>query len=87
MCDCIERIEKQLTEKMIEKYPNYEMSVEVEIQNKAIMLPNGKPSYYAVYAETIGKMKRGKQTLKYSPNMSFTYCPFCGEKYENDSIR
>lgn len=82
MCNCIERIEKQLTEKMIAKYPNCEITEEVEIQNKAIMLPEGKLSYYAVYAETTGKMKKGKQILKYSPNMSFTYCPFCGEKYE-----
>lgn len=83
MCDCIERIEKQLTARMVEKYPDCELVENVEIQNKALMLPDGKPSYYAVYAETIGRMKKGKSVRKYSPNMSFRYCPFCGEKYEN----
>lgn len=85
MCNCIERIEKQLTEKMVEKYPDCELVEGVEIQNKALMLPDGKPSYYAVYAEAVGRMKKGKSVRKYSPNMSFRYCPFCGDM-KNDSI-
>lgn len=87
MCDCIKRIEKQLNEKMNEKYNSdeYECVEPVKLDSQALMFPKNKPSYYALYSEAEGKVRKGKCNRKFSVNMSFKYCPFCGEPYEKKS--
>lgn len=82
MCDCIERIEKMLNEKMIEQHPGTLITEEVELQSKALMLlPTGLPSQYQMYSSATGRFVQGKGKRKFDVNMYYTYCPFCGEKY------
>ncbi|WP_418981710.1 hypothetical protein [Alistipes sp.] len=48
----------------------------VEFETKALMMDSGN---YELYAEVSGKyLDRGKRR-RYAPNMSFRYCPFCGQ--------
>ena len=80
MCDCIEKVEKMLTDKMREQNPNAEIVEEVCLENKAYMLGTGR---YQLYSPSTGRYLQGKSKRKFAPSMYFTYCPFCGKKYKS----
>lgn len=81
MCECIDRIEKMLNEKLIERHPEVEIIEPVELQNKALMLGTGRCS---VFSNAIGRYMDGKRKRKFDVNMYYTYCPFCGKKQDED---
>ncbi len=81
MCDCIKRVEKQLTEKMIEMYPGFEVVQKVEFQNITMLMDNQKDNVRP-FNPVLGKVKKGGVTRKFDTSMIYTFCPFCGIKYE-----
>lgn len=80
-CNCIERLESQLTEKMKAKYPDGEIIEPVEFQNKTLIFSNGKTNLI-LSNPTIGRVKIGKSIRKYDVSMLPRYCPYCGELLE-----
>ena len=80
-CNCIERIEELLTEKMKERFPNGEVINPVEFQNKTLVFCNGKTSLILANP-TIGRVKIGKSIRKYDVNMYPRFCPYCGKQIE-----
>lgn len=85
MCNCRTEIEKRLTEKFAQDEPEAR-------EHKARLT-----GYALLFGETLkekGAMpieltaifplkKGGEKEKKSKSNMIFTYCPFCGEKYDN----
>lgn len=80
MCDCIRRIEKMLNEKMVDQNPGCEIVDEVWLGNQAVMFHNGERQ---LFSPATGRYMQGKRTRKFEPSMYYTYCPFCGKKYDN----
>lgn len=79
MCDCVKRIEKMLNDKMIEENPGCEIIEKVQLENQAIMFDTGR---YQLYSPALGMFMQGKRKRKFAPNMYYSFCPFCGEKYD-----
>lgn len=75
-CDCINRIEKMLNEKMAERYPNGEVVDEVFFTNKLHTFGGG----VILGNPVLGKVRIGKSVRKFDTQVSPTYCPFCGKK-------
>ena len=78
-CDCINRIEKQLLQKMVEKYPGYEVVEEPKFQNRTIILGDNALSL-TLGNPVLGRVRKGKMIRKYDTQMLPSYCPFCGKK-------
>ena len=79
MCNCIKNIEKKLTEKMKEQYPDFEVIEDVSFQNVSYLLDSG---IIVLNNPVLGRVKKGKQILKFKTSMMPSYCPFCGEKLQ-----
>lgn len=79
MCDCIKRVEKMLNERMVKENPGCKIIEGVQLTNAAIMFHTGKSQ---LFSPALGKYAQGERTRKYAPNMYYSYCPFCGEKYD-----
>jgi hypothetical protein len=77
MCDCIEKIEKMLTDKMTESNPGCEIVEEVEFQNKAWVF--GDSTKFVLNNPMLGKYGKRRRFYKFSANIHSSYCPFCGE--------
>lgn len=77
-CDCIERLEGLLTEKMLEKFPNAEVVNNVEFQNKTLIFHEDKTELILTNP-TIGKVRVGKSVRKYDVSMYPKFCPYCGK--------
>ena len=83
MCNCIENIEKLLTEKMIEENPNSEILEQVEFQNKSWLI-NSKLAMI-LSNPVLGKYKIGKNVRKFTKQVFPHFCPYCGiELKENE---
>lgn len=81
MCNCIERVEQLLTERMLQDNPGATVVESVELQNKTYQLPSFE---LRLYIPVRGKFVDAKgRTKKFETSMNFTYCPYCGEKYSN----
>lgn len=79
-CDCMERIEKLLTEKMMEKYPDGDVVEEVAFVNKTLTFDNKGHSSVILANPGLGKVRVGKAIRKFDTRVFPTYCPFCGKK-------
>lgn len=84
-CGCIKRIEKELTKKMMEKFPYGEVISEVEFQNKTMLFMPGRMEI-VLGNPVLGKVRIGEKTRKFKVQMMPQYCPFCGEKLREDKI-
>ena len=85
MCNCIDKLEEQLTEKMLEEYPEsegWEIIETVEFQNKMILFRGNDKSDIVLQNETLGKVKKNKRIRKFTLSVQPNYCPYCGKKYE-----
>lgn len=77
-CDCIERLEALLTDKMKEKFPDLEVVEPVEFKNKTwVQTDNGMEEILA--NPTIGRVRYGKSIRKYEVSMFPRFCPYCGK--------
>lgn len=79
-CDCIERIEKMLNEKMAEKYPGGEVIDEVAFINKTITFDNEGHTALTLGNPVLGRVRVGKAIRKFDTQIYPNYCPFCGKK-------
>ena len=82
MCNCIEKIQDELTEKMIELNPDAEVVENVEFQNVSFCFGGGVDMF--LLNPVWGKYKIGKKTRKFEVSMFPTYCPYCGEKLREE---
>lgn len=80
MCDCIEKAEKLLAEKMTERYPDWEIVSDVEFVNKSYLIGSG---LIILNNPVIGRVKKGKQIRKFDVSIMPSYCPLCGKKLKN----
>jgi hypothetical protein len=80
MCNCIERIEQRLTEKMCELNPGCEIIEVVEFQHKSWILESSM--WEILNNPVLGKYRTGNKTKKFTITMLPNYCPYCGEKIE-----
>lgn len=76
MCNCIEKIETQLTEQMQKAFPGREVIEPVQLSPKFVYSSGG----YPVHLNCVGRVVYGKGTRKFDTFVLFSYCPFCGEK-------
>jgi len=81
MCDCINRMQDMLTDKMIELNPGSEIVERVQLENVSLMLESGENR---PYNPALGKYKKGNKPSKFTISVVYTFCPFCGEKYEKE---
>lgn len=79
-CDCIDRIEKLLAEKMKEQYPKGEVIDEVAFVNKTYTSDAEGHAVLILSNPALGKVRIGKAVRKYNARLFPTYCPFCGKK-------
>lgn len=80
MCNCIERVENLLTERMLADNSGATVVEPVELQNKTYVLPSFK---LCLYIPARGKCVDAKgKNRKFNTSMNFTYCPYCGKKYD-----
>jgi hypothetical protein len=82
MCNCIKELENLLTQKMQEQYPEadgWEVVEKVNFQNVSL-LNNG----WIFYNETIGRVKKNGKITKFKLSVKPEYCPYCGEKLEQE---
>ena len=91
MCNCIieieERIKKELSSKN-EEY-KYKSITSVDIQNTAIMFDSKQSLQLCSPVVIEYDILNKKDVLihkKDKTNFTYHYCPFCGEKYENEKI-
>ena len=84
MCNCMKRIEEKLNEKMIERFPGFEIEEEVKFVNKSLVFSDDGKTALILGNPVLGKMRRGKQVRKFETQMMPSYCPFCGEKIKKD---
>lgn len=81
-CECMKRIEKMLTQKMKEKYPNGDVVEEVAFVNKTLTFDNEGHTSVILGNPVLGKVRIGKVIRKFDTQIFPTYCPFCGKKIE-----
>lgn len=79
MCECIESVEKMLEDKLFEQNPGAIITESVKLESQALMFNTGS---IALYSPANGKFEVGGRKKKFDVNMYFTFCPFCGERYE-----
>lgn len=90
MCNCIKEIEDKVLTELVEKNPKYKNRkiIKANLDNVVIMfLPKGKASVQLyspmkIEYEYLNKNQEAK-IKKDTINMSCTFCPFCGQKYES----
>ena len=84
-CDCIERIEGLLTEKMKERFPDGEIVKPVEFENKTlIFLKDTNKTVLILSNPTIGRVRIGKQNRKFDVSMYPNFCPYCGKPLDEE---
>lgn len=85
MCECKKEIEAKLLSRFKEQHPEGK-DHELTLQGYSLIF--GDEPYTCGYMVVEGTVKlplKTKPTMKskkIKQNMMFTYCPFCGEKYE-----
>lgn len=86
MCNCIEDTKKQLKER-IKEDKKFKDLTDIRVTNENIALIFGEDNvvrskpYMSFIAKGDYETKSGNiRTKKESLNVTFTYCPFCGEK-------
>lgn len=82
-CDCIERIERLLTKKMQERFPDGEVTEMVQFQNKTLIFAD-KESKLILSNPTIGRVRIKKSIRKYETQMLPKFCPYCGKPLFNE---
>lgn len=83
MCDCRKRIEEKLTKFQTEKMPESK-DVEAKLMGYALMIEGNalisKPCMPIEVRHTVTVKKTGLEKRKVEKsNMTFSFCPFCGE--------
>lgn len=87
MCNCINEIESRLLRELSTKNEEWKdrKITRADIENVALMIdgPCRTELHSTVKIEYDYINKKGdKKHKKQSINLSYTYCPFCGEKYD-----
>lgn len=78
-CDCIKRIEGMLNQKMIEAHPGCEVEKSVSFENRIIRFGSGD---VVLGNPVVGKVKKGKRTLKFTSQVAPHFCSFCGKSLD-----
>lgn len=78
MCDCIKMIDEKLKEAFQKEVGTTEYHVDVQLENKALMLESGDIQLHGISEVSY---KKGKQNKKWKKCISFRFCPFCGVEY------
>lgn len=82
MCDCIKEAQKKINELMAEhvaKFSNAVISEAATITTQALILSSG--GGWRLFAPVEGRYTQGKKINKFTYQLLFNYCPFCGEAY------
>jgi len=84
MCDCRKKLEIKLNDRLIDQKPEsknhqskltgYTLILGDELQEKGFM--------EAIFTSEDPLKKGGFRVKKIKQNILFSYCPFCGEKYQ-----
>ncbi|WP_407310608.1 hypothetical protein [Desulfosporosinus sp. SB140] len=88
MCDCVQKLEDKIFKEMFLK----EMA-EVVVINPSCHFENGYiggsyPLYAPIRVDYFQQTKGGKEVKRHKVyNMTFSYCPFCGEKINKEETK
>lgn len=86
MCNCIKEMEQKAQARMLEEVgkggETPVIKEKAEFMNKGISFADAKPlPPVFLYFPVEGKYLKGKQVRKWATNVTFGFCPFCGQKY------
>lgn len=86
MCNCIKEVKESLKTKYEAREEIKEIT-DISIENTALMFNENEPSTVELYSplkiEYDYKNSKGiTKHKKEKANMSYKYCPFCGEPYK-----
>jgi hypothetical protein len=83
MCDCIEEVQKKLTDMMVEKNQGCEVVKTVRFQNISWIF--GEPKTLEILNNPVlGKYSIKGKTRKWEISMLPLFCPFCGKKIQEE---
>lgn len=87
MCNCIEEMENKLRKELPLKNDEYKGAVfsEAYFANKMIMLDTGSVEITLPVNLTYKIVNKGKEVIKKEQlNVNMKYCPFCGQKLDDN---
>lgn len=82
MCNCIEEVEKLLTE-TFESEVSVEDKVNVQLDGKSF---NFSRSLMQLSTNVTAKYQKNNKNKVWRNLLVFTFCPFCGEEYIKETI-
>jgi hypothetical protein len=82
MCNCIDKVQENLTNLMIEKNPGCEVVEPVTFQNISWLF--GKKTREVLNNPVMGKYRIKNKIRKWTISMMPTFCPFCGERSKEE---
>lgn len=82
-CNCISEDQERIKEYILKSNENIETVDKADFENVAFMIDGGMQLYSEIKVEYQEKNKKGELKCKKKKfNMSYNFCPMCGQSYK-----